>query len=132
MAISATVRSLSILDDMTALTDVIHAAYAKRAANNLRYWASHQTIDDTAGRVKSGHGLVAVAEGRIVGTLTVRPPKSDSEVALYREPTTWTLCQFTVLPEFQGSGVGRQLHDAALEHAWSNGGRVIALAACRA
>lgn len=127
MPVSATIRPLSPHDDLTVLTDVIHSAYAKRAANNLRYWATHQTVEDTGERFKSGHGLVAETDAQIVGTLTVRPPKPDSEVSLYREPTTWTLCQFAVLPAFQGFGIGRRLHDAALEHARSNGGSVVAL-----
>lgn len=127
MAASATIRALSSRDDMVVLTEVIHSAYAKRASNNLRYWATHQTVEDTAQRFKSGHGLVAETATKIVGTLTVRPPQVDSEVPLYREPDIWTLCQFAVLPALQGFGIGRQLHDAALEHARSNGCRVIAL-----
>lgn len=127
MVVAATIRALSPHDDMAVLTAVIHAAYAKRAANNLRYWATHQTVDDTAVRFKSGHGLIAEIDAQVVGTLTVRPSQPDSEVPLYREPCIWTLCQFAVLPALQGFGIGRQLHDAALEYAWSNGGRVIAL-----
>jgi ribosomal protein S18 acetylase RimI-like enzyme len=71
--------------------------------------------------------LIAEADGKLVGTLTVRLSKHDSEVPLYREPTTWTLCQFAVFPELQGLGIGRKLHDAALFHVRSNGGRIIAL-----
>jgi GNAT superfamily N-acetyltransferase len=123
----ATVRPLSPQDDLVALTDLIHAAYARRAASNLRYWATHQTVEDTARRFKAGHGLIAEANGQIVGTLTVRPPSPDSEVALYRDPTTWTLGQFAVLPSLQGRGIGRRLHDAALDFARSQGGSILAL-----
>ena len=127
MAIHATIRALLPSDNMVVLTDVIHSAYAERAANNLRYWATHQTVEDTANRFKSGHGLVAEIESQVVGTLTVRPPQLDSEVPLYRNPDTWTLCQFAVLPTFRGLGIGRRLHDAALMHAQANGARTIAL-----
>lgn len=123
----ATVRPLSPQDDLPTLTDLIHAAYARRAASNLRYWATHQTVEDTARRFKAGHGLIAEANGQIVGTLTVRPPSPDSEVALYRDPAIWTLAQFAVLPSLQGRGIGRRLHDAALDFVQSQGGSVLAL-----
>jgi GNAT superfamily N-acetyltransferase len=127
MADRVTIRCISPDDDLAVLTDVIHAAYAKRASDNLRYWATHQSVEDTARRFQSGQGLIAMQDGRIVGTLTVRPPQPDSEVTAYRDPATWTLCQFAVLPDLQSCGIGHQLHDAALEYAWSQGGRGIAL-----
>ena len=127
MAVSATIRVVSRHDDMSLLTDIIRSGYAKRAANNLRFWATHQTVEDTAKRFRSGHGLIAEIENRIVGTLTVRPPQPDSEITLYRDPATWTLCQFAVMPPLQGFGIGRQLHDAAIEHVHASGGRVVAL-----
>ena len=127
MPVAATIRPVTPQDDLALLTKVIHAAYAKHSANNLRYWATHQTVEDTAERFSSGQGFVAERDGQVVGTLTVRPPKPDSEVPLYRNSATWTLCQFAVLPAFQGFSIGRRLHDAALEYASFNGGRVVAL-----
>lgn len=112
---------------MAVLTEIIHAAYAKRAAKNLRYWATHQTVNDTAKRFSSGHGLIAECATKIVGTLTVRPPQANSEVPIYRVPNTWTLGQFAVLPALQGFGIGRQLHAAAVDYALSNGGQIMAL-----
>lgn len=127
MTFSATIRELSPHDDMVLLTEIIHSAYAKRAAKNLRYWATHQTVEDTASRFKTGHGLIAESDKKIIGTLTVHPPEPASEVPIYRVPGTWTLGQFAVLPALQGFGIGRQLHAAALEYALSNGGRIMAL-----
>lgn len=106
---------------------MIHSAYRQRAAKNLRYWATHQTVADTAQRFASGQGLVAEADGRLLGTLTVRPPQPEAEVALFRDPATWTLCQFAVLPEHQETGIGRQSHGAALAHAGARGGHTMAL-----
>lgn len=115
MSHSLIVRPLSDSDDLVALKhDVIRAGYASQAARGLRYWATHQSPDDTAARFAAGHGLVAEANGHIVGTITTRPPQPASDVARYRDPKVWTLCQFAVAPAFKGLGIGRALHAAAL------------------
>lgn len=121
------VRALQPGDDLHAITELIHAAYARQAARNLRYWATHQTVEETAQRFAAGHGLIAEMNGAVAGTLTVRPFVANSAVPLYRDPATWTLAQYAVLPEHQGLGIGRRLHEAALAHAVAHGGRVMAL-----
>jgi len=123
----AIIRTVNPQDDMALLTELIHTAYRKLAEKNLHYWATHQSISDTVKRFNSGHGLIAEVHGNIIGTLTVRPPQPDSEVPQYRDPATWTLSQFAVLPELQGAGVGHQLHEAALFYAGAKGGRIMAL-----
>jgi GNAT superfamily N-acetyltransferase len=124
---AATIRYLSPDDDLTAITELIHAAYAHRATANLRYWATHQSVEDTAKRYAQGQGLIAELDGKIVGTLTVKPHNPNSAVPLFRQATTWTLGQFGVLPELQGKGIGRRLHDAAHAHVRKHGGQTIAL-----
>ena len=121
------VRPVEAGDDIEQLTTLIHAAYAPQAAKGLRYWGTHQSVDDTRKRLASGQGFVAECEGRLVGTITTRPPQPESPAALYRDPHTWTICQFAVAPEMKGKGVGRALHDAALEHAANAGARTMAL-----
>lgn len=124
---ASVIRHLAPEDDLRELTVLIRAAYAQRAAVGLRYWATYQDVDDTAKRFAIGQGLVAEVDGNMVGTLTVRPPQPNSPVAIYREPLTWTLSQFAVLPGFQGLGLGRQLHEAAFAYARMQGGAIMAL-----
>jgi ribosomal protein S18 acetylase RimI-like enzyme len=121
------IRALAPRDSLDALTELIHAAYAPQAQKGLRYWGTHQTADDTRKRFASGFGLVAEAQGRFVGTVTVRPPQPDSQVALYRDPHTWTIAQYAVHPSWKGLGLGRDLHDQAVAHALAHGGRTMAL-----
>ena len=122
MSNSLIVRPLSDSDDLVALThDVIRAGYASQAARGLRYWATHQSPEDTAARFAAGHGLVAEANGSIVGTITSRPPQPTSDVERYRDPKVWTLCQFAVAPAFKGQGIGRALHAAAMALAVEHG-----------
>ncbi|MBK6419921.1 MAG: GNAT family N-acetyltransferase [Ignavibacteria bacterium] len=108
-------------DDIERITDVIHKGYAVLAVNGLRFWGTHQSAKDTLDRLNKGAGFVAVLDGVIVGTVTIRPPDPESEVEFYRHPTTWILNQFAVLPEHAGKGIGRALHDHAVTHAMQKG-----------
>ena len=121
------IRSLRAGDDLSALTSLIHAAYAPQALKGLRYWGTHQSVAVTEKRFAAGHGLVAELEERYVGTITVRPPQPESPVAIYRDPHTWTIGQYAVDPTFKGRGLGRALHDAALRYAILQGARSMAL-----
>lgn len=113
--------------DLIALTELIHAAYAPHAEKGLRYWGTHQTVQDTERRLASGQGFVAKLSGNIVGTIMVRPPQPNSPVTIYQDANTWSISQLAVAPEFKGRGIGRALHEAASAHAASHGGKVIAL-----
>ncbi len=75
MSAAASVRPLFAEDDVRALTELIHRAYARHLASGLRYWGTYQTVEDTAKRFASGRGFVAEAGGKIIGTVTVRSPK---------------------------------------------------------
>lgn len=121
------IRAVQPDDDLAQLTNLIHAAYAPHAAKGLRYWGTHQSIDDTAKRLSTGQGFIAELNGEYVGTITVRPPQPESPIKLYRQPHTWSISQFAVSPEFKGKGLGKALHEAALAHARSNGARAIGL-----
>ena len=66
-------------------------------------------------------------DGRIVGTITIYPPKPKHRTATYRDPHTHGFGQFAVEPALSGQGIGRRLHQAALEHALSQGARFMAL-----
>ncbi len=120
-------REIDADDDMGALTTLIHAAYAPHAAKGLRYWGTHQTVEDTIKRYAAGIGIIGLVLGRVVATITLRKSNEASEVELYRDPTTWTFGQFAVHPDFKGMGVGKQLHDFALDYAYARGCRRIAL-----
>jgi predicted N-acetyltransferase YhbS len=119
------VRALRADDDLQALTELIHAAYAPHAARGLRFWGTHQSVDDTAKRLRAGEGYVAEIDGRSIGTVTLRRPQPDSPVVAYRDPFAWSLGQFAVAPAHKGRGVGRALHTFALERALSLGAHTI-------
>ena len=124
---ASVIRAYETGDDLHALTDLIHAGYASQAQAGLRYWGTHQSVDDTRSRFASGLGLVAQRDGRYIGTILVKPPQPDSIVQIYRDPHTWSIAQYAVHPDFKGRGVGRELHERAVQLARSCGARTMAL-----
>ncbi|OYT90986.1 MAG: GNAT family N-acetyltransferase [Burkholderiales bacterium PBB3] len=114
-------------DDLVALTLLIRSAYAPHAASGLRYWATHQSVEDTAKRLAAGHGYVGVLDGQIVATITLRESEPDSKVPLLAQSDTWSFGQFAVAPMHKGKGLGRQLHDFSIATAPQLGCRVMAL-----
>jgi predicted N-acetyltransferase YhbS len=121
------IRAFDERDDLEALTQLIHRAYAAHLAAGLRYWGTHQSVADTEERIRSGQGFVMVEDHQYVGTITVRPPYPQSTVPLYRRTDVFTLAQFCVSPERQGQRLGRRLHDHAVAYAASAGASTIAL-----
>ena len=121
------IRPVEANDDLLRLTELVHAAYAPHAKSGLRFWGTHQSVADTSKRLSSGQGFLALADGEMVGTITVRPPQEDSPVQLFRMPDVWSFCQFAVHPRQKGLGVGKALHECALRHAASHGAERMAL-----
>ena len=119
------VRALRADDDLQTLTELIHAAFAPHAARGLRFWGTHQTVEDTAERFASGEGYVAEIDGRVVGTVTLRPPQPDSPIVAYRDPFAWSLVQFAVAPSHKGRGIARTLHAFASQRAVLHGARTM-------
>lgn len=120
-------REIAVSDDLAALTQLILSAYAPHAADGLRYWATHQSTEDTAKRFASGHGFFGELDGSVVATVTVNRPDPKSRVDLLREPGTWSFGQFAVAPEHKRKGLGKQIHDFALAYAATHGCTKMAL-----
>ena len=120
-------REIVRSDDIEALASLVRAAYAPHAAEGLRYWGTHQTVEDTKKRYASGTGLIGSMDGHVVATLVLCRPDPLSEVDTFRDPTTWKFNQFAVRPELKGRGIGRQLHEFALAYAYERGCRRMAL-----
>jgi GNAT superfamily N-acetyltransferase len=121
------VRRISAADDLHALTELIHAAYAPHSASGLRYWATHQSVADTEKRIARGVCFVGEVGGKVIATIALTRPDPNSKVDLLREPHTWSFGQFAVAPTHKGRGIGKQLHDAALLEAAALGCQVMAL-----
>jgi GNAT superfamily N-acetyltransferase len=123
----AAIRLLAAGDSLALLTDLLHRAYAPLGARALNFTAADQTVETTAYRVSLGTCAVLTLGERIVGTITVRAPKHDSDCAWYRLPHVAIANQLAVDPEHQGAGLGAQLMEWAEAWARANGYAEIAV-----
>lgn len=93
-----------------AITELLHLAYAEHAKNGLKYSACTQSEERTRERVGDGLCVVAILEGKLVGTATVH---------LRRKVVH--LCQFAVHPKYRGYGIGKKLEEYLFNLAIENG-----------
>jgi GNAT superfamily N-acetyltransferase len=121
------IRRVTAEDDVNEVTELVHSAYAPHLVNGLHFWGTRQTPEETARRIGSGVAFVAMEDGCYIGIIIARPPQPSSVVKLYRDPTVWSFGQLSVAPGHKGLGLGRQLHEAALAYARSQGAKFMAL-----
>ncbi|MGW1009554.1 GNAT family N-acetyltransferase [Streptomyces termitum] len=90
------------------LTRLLHRAYASHAAAGRTFFASYQSVEDTAHRAGQGECWLAFQAGRLVGSVTVAAPYDVPEgyPAPARVGSFW---QLAVDPAYQGTGLGQRL-----------------------
>lgn len=91
---------LALPDNAAAAAAVMRRAHAWNLANGFNFTAATITAEDVAPRIAAGHLFVALLDGRVVGTVEIRPEA---------ERGVWGLHLLSVAPELAGSGVGRKL-----------------------
>lgn len=122
------VRRLRADDSISAITRLLHQAYAPLAAMGFRYTATHQNDEVTQLRVARGQAWVAEAREDIVGTITLYDrPSPSSNCGWYLTPGVWTVGQFAVHPSLQRQGLGSRLIHKMEDIAASGGATELAL-----
>lgn len=124
---SLEIRGLVAEDDLQEITRMLHRAYAPWAERDLRFTATHQTVEVTARRFSKGVPFIAVWDGTVVGTVTGYRPEPESLVPLLREPDVRSFGQFAVEPAYKGRGIGKALHSALIAWAVADGARAMVL-----
>ncbi|WP_421762280.1 GNAT family N-acetyltransferase [Devosia sp.] len=122
-----TIRPLAPSDSITELTDLLHRAYAPLAAMGLRFWATHQSEDDTRHRISQGTCLVAVMDDTICGTILFKNAGQTQGCPWYDLADIASIAQFAVEPRLQSKGLGAQLMARAENLAIAAGARELAL-----
>ncbi len=128
MDIDVEIRLLEARDSLTALTDLLHRAYASLAGMGLQYLATHQDVNTTSQRVTEGDCYVLFTAGRMIGTVVVSPPTTRfADCAWYDRGDVCVVSQFAIEPEYQRRGLGGRLLDFAETRASALGARESAL-----
>ncbi|MFD9353586.1 GNAT family N-acetyltransferase [Streptomyces sp. NPDC060031] len=95
-------------DSVAELTDLLHRAYADHAAAGRVFFASYQSVQDTAHRLGKGECWVALRGNVLMGTVTVAAPRTVPDG--YPAPATaGSFWQLAVDPSERGSGLGQRL-----------------------
>ena len=103
------IRRINSTDSIEDVTEMLHSAFAPMARLGANCQCCNQSSSTTRERMARGDCLIAVADRRIVGTLTMETCDPSSSIAHYRRPSVASLHQFAVDPAYQGGGVGRSL-----------------------
>ncbi|MER6769718.1 N-acetyltransferase [Streptomyces bacillaris] len=102
------VRLFAEGDSVARLTRLLHRAYSGHAAEGRVFFASYQSVEDTAYRLSRGECWLALRAGELVGTVTVAAPHGAPEG--YPAPAGFgSFWQLAVDPSYQGMGLGQRL-----------------------
>jgi GNAT superfamily N-acetyltransferase len=97
-------------DDVSAITRLLHEAYAALGRRGLNYTAVDQDDGTTRRRLEAGLALLGSVDGRVIATATLYlDERYPEDPDLYRLAEYALFGQFAVLPELQGRGLGTQL-----------------------
>jgi len=120
------IRRFQLNDSLEELTGLLRRAFSSLGRQGLNCTCVDQTLDVTRRRVALGDCFVAVADRRVVGTITLHGVDRASAVNWYRNPEVASVHQFAVDPSHQGAGVGRALLRTAED--WARSRRYVQLA----
>jgi GNAT superfamily N-acetyltransferase len=114
--------------DTSALTALLHRAYAELGAAGLNFTAVDQSDATTEYRASAGRCLVAIDGGIPIATLTMSMPASKTLRSMFpaadREDVAW-LNQLAVDPARQGTGLASTLWHDGLAWATARGATTI-------
>lgn len=103
------IRMFDAADSIEALTSMINRAYATLDGNDFRLEGADQSVERTRQKIAQGACLVAVRDGVLVGTLTVRTGFENPVCAYLARPNIVCRYQHAVAPEVRGRGIGHAL-----------------------
>ncbi len=122
------IRPLADGDSFAALTELLHRAYGSLAAMGFRFFATHQTEEDTASRVQDAFCWVGEYKGEPVATVCLyNTAKPEGACQWYKQQGVWRFGQFAVDPQLQRYGIGSKLMDIIELYAYRNGAEELAL-----
>ncbi len=111
---------------MEELTRLLHRAYAGHAAAGRVFFASYQSVQDTADRLGKGECWVAFRGNALVGSVTVAAPHGVPQGYPASEGAG-SFWQLAVDPSERGAGIGRRLLALAEERIAALGSALVVI-----
>ena len=121
------IRLIEPGDSIQELTEFLHRAYRPLADAGMRFFATHQSPEQTAERCDEGECYLALQDDRLVGTIVFRSPEQTDGCPWYDRPDVASFGQFAVEPALQGSGIGSTLLLLSERRALETGAKHLAL-----
>ncbi len=123
------IRVISSTDSIAELTNLLHRAYKPLADAGMRFFASHQTEDQTRERIAGGTCYLAILDGEIVGTVLFKYPvayEGSDKARWYRRPDVAYFGEFAVEPRLQSQGIGSRMLNRVEQRARESGATEVA------
>lgn len=127
IAPSIELRRIDPTEALEPLTAMLHRAFSGLGRMGLNCTCVDQSAQVTRERIAKGECYAAAHDGRLVGTVTLYAPDSDSPSAWYHRADVASVHQLAVAPEHQCSGVGAGLLQFAESWATERGYAELAL-----
>ncbi|MFH2048061.1 MAG: GNAT family N-acetyltransferase [bacterium] len=127
MIYNLTIRPLNDSDSIEELTDLLHRAYAVLAEMGFRYYATHQTPEQTKERISKGQCYVAVFNDNIIGTITYYTSENTHGSPFLNTQGVSHMGQMGVEPALQKHGIATKLIKYVEQIAHENGDKELAL-----
>ena len=121
------VRAFGGGDSLIELTDLLHRGYQTLADQGFRYFATYQSPEQTADRIRNGTCLIGLCQGRMVATVCYYGPQQTRGNPWYDRSDVACFGQFAVEPELQRGGVGSRLVELVEQMAQNDGAAELAL-----
>jgi GNAT superfamily N-acetyltransferase len=96
-------------DSYEALTTMLHHAFARLGMMGLNCTCVDQDVIVTERRATAGDCFVVVADGRLIGTMTLYARDGESACEHYRHDHVATVRQLAIDPSWQNRGIGKSL-----------------------
>lgn len=104
------------------ITQLLHLGYSERANEGLNYSATHQSVEKTIARVGDGVCLVALLDGKLIGTESYNliKKKNLKWKKWYQDEEYFYLHSLTVHPDYKRKGIGLKIRNYIRDEAIKN------------